>query len=205
MANRVLSCRCGHSWEYTSEAPPPAAVHSICPVCTGANQVTEEIPPLPELAAGADQVRPGQLLTGFEILEELNRGGMGVIFKARQRGLNRLVALKVISPEQLSRPETRHRFQREVRAVALLNHPNIVTAYQTDLEGPLPYLAMEFVPGIDLWRLVKRGGRLPVPDACYYVGEAARGLQHAFEVGLVHRDIKPANLMVTPSPLEVPI
>src|SRR5262249_17467434 len=107
-------------WEYTSEGPPPADVHSICPVCTGANQLTEEIAPLPELAADADQVRPGQLLTGFEILEELNRGGMGGIFKARQRGLNRLVALKVISPEQLSRPETRHRFQREVRAVALL-------------------------------------------------------------------------------------
>src|SRR5262249_30301539 len=85
------------------------------------------------------------------------------------------------------------------------SHPNIVTVYHTDLDGPLPYLAMEFVPGIDLWRLVKRGGRLPVSDACYYIREAAHGLQHAFEKGLVHRDIKPANLMVTPSPLEVPV
>jgi hypothetical protein len=205
MPSRKLHCRCGHSWEYTGEGPLPADLQTICPVCTGANQRTQELAQLPEALPGADPSRPAQLLKGFEILEELNRGGMGVIYKARQRGLNRLVALKMISPEYLSRPESLHRFQREVRAAALLSHPNIVTVYHTELEGPLPYLAMEFVPGIDLWRLVKRGGRLPVPDACYYVRETAHGLQHAFEKGLVHRDIKPANLMVTPSPLEAPV
>jgi serine/threonine protein kinase len=139
---------------------------------------------------------------GFDILEEINRGGMGVIFKARQLGLNRIVALKVLSPDHTRHPEALRRFQREVQAAALLSHPNIVTVYHTDLEGPLPYLAMEYVPGIDLFRLVAEVGPLPVSDACLYIRQAALGLQHAFEQGLVHRDIKPANLMVTPSPLE---
>jgi serine/threonine protein kinase len=133
---------------------------------------------------------PGQILAGFEIIEELSRGGMGIIYKARQQGLNRLVA------------DTVRRFQREVQAAALLSHPNIVTVFATDLTGPRPYLAMEYVPGIDLFRLVKQGGVLSIADACSYILQAAQGLQHAFEQGLVHRDIKPANLMVTPSPLE---
>jgi serine/threonine protein kinase len=136
------------------------------------------------------------------VLEELNRGGMGLIYKARQQGLNRLVALKVIATEQMGVAEALKRFQREVQAAALLSHPNIVTVYHTDLTGPAPFLAMEYVPGIDLFRLVRQVGPLPVADACAYVKQAALGLQHAFENGLVHRDIKPANLMVTPSPLD---
>src|SRR5207248_1392844 len=94
------------------------------------------------------------------------------------------------------------RFQREVQAAALLSHPNIVTVFHTDLQGPLPYLAMEYVAGIDLFRLVAQAGTLTVADACSYVRQATLGLQHAFEQGLVHRDIKPANLMVAPSPLD---
>src|SRR5262249_29893146 len=137
---------------------------------------------------------------GFEVLEELNRGGMGLIYKARQLGLNRLVALKVISAERVGLADALKRFQREVQAAALLSHPNIVTVFHTDLTGPAPFLAMEFVPGIDLFRLVRRAGPLSVMDACAYIKQAALGLQHAFENGLVHRDIKPANLMVTPSP-----
>jgi hypothetical protein len=144
------------------------------------------------------------VLAGFEILEEINRGGMGVIYKARQQGLNRLVALKIISPDRLANPQALRRFRQEVQAAALLSHPNIVTVYATDLDGPWPYLAMEYVPGIDLSRLVTRAGPLPVADACLYARQAALALQHAFEHGLVHRDIKPHNLMVTPSPLDPP-
>ncbi|MCI0464005.1 MAG: serine/threonine protein kinase, partial [Gemmataceae bacterium] len=151
--------------------------------------------------ASANQLEPGQMLAGFQILAELNRGGMGVIYKARQLGLNRLVALKIILPNRAS-ADTVRRFQREVRAAARLSHPNIVTVYHTDLDGPCPYLAMEYVPGIDLSRLVKLAGPRSYVDACHYVRQAAQGLQHAFEQGLVHRDIKPGNLMVTPSPLE---
>jgi hypothetical protein len=144
------------------------------------------------------------VLAGFEILEEIARGGMGVIYKARQQGLNRLVALKVISPDRLANPAALRRFRQEVQAAALLSHPNIVTVYATDLDGPWPYLAMEYVPGIDLSRLVRCAGPVPVPDACLYARQAALALQHAFEHGLVHRDIKPHNLMVTPSPLDPP-
>jgi serine/threonine protein kinase len=179
-------------------------VSTICPVCSAARAPTLEQAPAAEAAAPVLRLEPGQVLAGFEILEELNRGGMGVIYRARQQGLNRLVALKVISPERLASPEALRRFRREVQAAALLSHPNIVTVYHTDLDGPWPYLAMEYVAGIDLFRLVKRTGPLHVADTCFYARQAALGLQHAHEQGLVHRDIKPANLMVTPSPLDPP-
>jgi tRNA A-37 threonylcarbamoyl transferase component Bud32 len=139
---------------------------------------------------------------GFEILEVLNRGGMGVVYKARQKGLDRLVVLKVIAPEQVDSSEATRRFRREVQASARLSHPNIVTVFQTDLDGPRPFLAMEYVPGIDLRQLVEQAGPLRQIDACNYVLQTAIGLEHIHEQGLVHRDIKPANLMVTPSPLE---
>jgi energy-coupling factor transporter ATP-binding protein EcfA2 len=125
---------------------------------------------------------------------------MGVVYKARQAGLNRVVALKVIPPTHLVVPGRRELFAREVRAAGRLDHPNIVTVYQTDLDGPLPYLAMEYVPGTDLRRLVADRGPVPVADAVEYARQAAEGLQHAHEQGLVHRDVKPSNLMVTPAP-----
>ncbi|HJZ58985.1 MAG TPA: serine/threonine-protein kinase [Gemmataceae bacterium] len=147
-------------------------------------------------------LRAGKVIAGFEILGEINRGGMGVIYKARQLGLERIVALKMIAPTRLANLEARRRFQREIRAAGVLNHPNIVTVHGADLEGPNPFLAMEYVPGIDLHRLVRQVGPLAPADACYYAQQVAYGLEHAFERGLVHRDIKPANLMVTPNPLE---
>ena len=207
MSKQTLTCACGHRWVHTAPGTLPANLREICPVCTLADHGTL----IPTPAAGPDTCIPGVLphgltfgeaVAGFEILEEINRGGMGVIYKARQLGLNRIVALKVISPERLGHAETLHRFQREVQAAALLSHPNIVTVYHTDLQGPRPYLAMEYVAGIDLHRLVKQAGPLPIADACAYTLQAAHGLQHAFEQGLVHRDIKPANLIVTPSPLD---
>ncbi len=138
----------------------------------------------------------------FHLLREIGRGGMGVVYEARQCGLNRQVALKVIMPERLGHPEVLQRFQREVLAAARLNHENIVTVYHADVTGPRPYLAMEYLPGIDLNRLVKQAGPVAVPQACSYILQAAAGLQHAHERGLVHRDVKPHNLMVTPSPLD---
>jgi serine/threonine protein kinase len=156
-------------------------------------------------AESAFTLGPGKIIAGFEILGEINRGGMGVIYKARQQGLDRIVALKVIAPSRLASPEARRRFKQEVVTAAKLNHPNIVTVFQTDVDGPLPYLAMEYVPGIDLSKLVKAHGPLAPMDACHYLQQAAHGLQHAFEAGLVHRDIKPANLMVTPSPLDASV
>ncbi len=152
-------------------------------------------------AAESVSAAPGKVVAGFEIMEELNRGGMGVIYKARQVAMNRIIALKAIIPAKLERPGVRERFMAEVKASALLNHPNIVMVYHTDLVGEFPYLAMEYVPGIDLLRLVRSVGPLPVTDAVYYIRQAADGLQHAHEQGLVHRDIKPSNLMVSPGPI----
>jgi serine/threonine protein kinase len=151
--------------------------------------------------AATTSVPVGRVVAGFEILEEINRGGMGVIYKARQIAMKRIVALKAITPAKLELPGARARFEAEVQASARLNHQNIVQVYATELDGPFPYLVMEYVPGIDLLRLVRKEGPLPVADAVYYIRQAAEGLQHAFEQGLVHRDIKPSNLIVTPGPI----
>lgn len=148
-----------------------------------------------------EAVGPGRVIAGYEIIEEINRGGMGVIYKARQPGVNRLVALKIISPGKLDQPGTRGRFKREVRVSGRMNDPCIVTIFQTELDGPVPFVAMEYVAGIDLLRLVKQTGPLPVTDVVYYARQVAEGLQHAYEAKIVHRDIKPSNLMISPSPL----
>ena len=89
------------------------------------------------------------------------------------------------------------RFQREIRAAGQLSHPHIVRAYDADQVNGTYYIAMEFIEGVDLAKLVKDNGPLPVDQACEYIRQAALGLQHAFERGMVHRDIKPANLLVT--------
>jgi WD40 repeat protein/tRNA A-37 threonylcarbamoyl transferase component Bud32 len=145
-------------------------------------------------------VAPGDTpprLPDYEILEEIGRGGMGIVYRTRQVSRDRIVALKVIRKERLSHPEVVRRFRREVQAAARLSHPNVVLVYDADQEGDTHFLAMEYVPGITLQRLVEEHGALPVPQACDYVRQVALGLQHAHEQALVHRDIKPANLMVT--------
>lgn len=213
MATRRLTCPCGTAWDHPIDEPVPADLRTICPSCLLASENTRQ-PAEPSSSASADTaaaraaaaaataaVGPGSVISGYEIIEELNRGGMGIIYKARQPGVNRLVALKVITPGKLEQPGTRARFKREVRASGRLSDPGIVTVFQTELDGAVPFVAMEYVPGIDLLRLVRHTGPLPVTDVVYYARQVAEGLQHAYEVKLVHRDIKPSNLMVSPSPL----
>jgi serine/threonine protein kinase len=137
-----------------------------------------------------------QLLLGqYLLLDRLGEGGMGEVFKARHRGLGRVVALKFIRRERLTHPEAINRFRREMRAAAQLSHPNIVLAYDADEVDGRHFLVMEYVEGTDLKKVVEQRGPLPVLEACSYVRQAALGLQHAFERGWVHRDIKPANLL----------
>jgi serine/threonine protein kinase len=153
------------------------------------------------------QGRGGELLLGpYRILDRLGEGGMGQVFQAHHVCMDRIIALKVIAKDRVSDPTAVARFYREVRAVAKLSHPNIVTAFEVNQVGDTHFLAMEYVGGIDLARLVRQSGPLSIPNACEYIRQAAVGLQHAHEKGLVHRDIKPGNLIVArPNPEEPPI
>ena len=138
------------------------------------------------------------VLGSYILLERLGEGGMGQVFKARHRNLGRISAIKLIRKERLASPDAVRRFQREVRSAAALSHPNIVRVYDADEIAGTHLMVMEYIDGaIDLAKLVKKNGPLPVEKACEYIRQAALGLQHAYERGMVHRDIKPANLLLT--------
>jgi serine/threonine-protein kinase len=142
--------------------------------------------------------RPGGFFLGpYRILDQLGQGGMGRVYKAEHRALKRIVALKALAPSVLKSERAEELFLREVRAVARLVHPNIVTAFDADrAANGRYYLVLEYVNGPNLDHLVRDGGALPVGQACAFVCQAARGLQHAHDRGLLHRDVKPANLLL---------
>jgi len=137
------------------------------------------------------------VLGTYVLLERLGQGGMGTVYKARHRMMNRVVAVKVIRKELLAHPGAVQRFEREIEAAAKLSHPNIVIAHDAAQVDDRHFFAMEYVDGIDLLQLLRRRGPLPVAEACDYARQTALGLQHASEQGLVHRDIKPANLLLS--------
>ena len=132
----------------------------------------------------------------YELLNRIGRGGMGEVYRARHIPLNRIVALKLINAKQIENPLAVARFKHEIKAVGKLNHPNIVNATDGGEIGGTHYLVMELVDGIDLAKIVRRLGRLSVADACEIVRQAALGMAHAHEKGLIHRDLKPSNLML---------
>ena len=139
----------------------------------------------------------GFLISGkYKLLEFLGAGGMGNVFLCEHIYMRRLVAVKVLPTNQTGDGAVVERFYREARAAAALDHANIVRAHDVDQDGTLHFMVMEYVDGVNLQRLVRKRGPLEVRQAADYVCQAARGLQHAFEVGWVHRDIKPANLLV---------
>jgi len=133
----------------------------------------------------------------YKIGRFLGAGGMGAVYLAEHRMMGRAVALKIIHRGLIDNPRVIERFRQEVQAAARLSHPNIVAAYDADQAGGAHFLVMEFVDGMSLDRIVARNGPLDVANACSFVRQAAKGLQHAFETGMVHRDIKPHNLMLT--------
>ena len=189
---------------------PVDAVIGCCPRClmVGAMQPTqasEAEPPIPALT-------PEELAPHFpqlEILECLGRGGMGVVYKARQKSLNRLVALKLLAPERADDPQFAARFEKEAHALAALNHPNIVgvhdfgsVAQSSGLPSDQPrglnhiyYLLMEFVDGVNLRQLLQTK-RLTPKEALSIVPPVCDALQCAHDHGIVHRDIKPENLLI---------
>lgn len=133
----------------------------------------------------------------YEIRGLIGKGGMGHVYHARHRMMNRTVALKVIKHEFVRKPEAIERFHREVTTAAQLSHPNVVAAYDAEQAGDDHFMVMEYVDGVDLHRTIDERGPLSIDEACDYIRQAAIGLQYAHEQGMVHRDIKPHNLMVT--------
>lgn len=138
----------------------------------------------------------GLVLGNYTILDKLGQGGMGMVYKALDRRTQRLVAVKVLPPALTGAADVVQRFQREVRAAAKLDHPNIVAALASGVVDGIHFYAMEYVEGIDLARLVKSQGPMPVEQALSSILQAARGLEHAHGSGIVHRDIKPSNLLL---------
>lgn len=139
---------------------------------------------------------PGPAIPGYTVLGELGRGGMGVVFLARQNGLNRLVALKMILAGDLAGPEAAARFLAEAEAVARLQHPQVVQIYRIGDHGGRPFLEMEYVPGGSLADRLD-GTPWPARDAAKLVESLARAVHHAHRSGIIHRDLKPANILLT--------
>lgn len=156
----------------------------ICPRC------------LIETFAEETESAPAEsLVEGFTVLEEISRGGMGVVYRARQHHPSRIVALKMILPQLLNSPTVRARFQAEAEAVARLDHPNVLPIYQAGENAAMPYLVMKFISGGSVAE--RRAEFLHQPRACAeLLAAAARGVQHAHERGILHRDLKPANLLL---------
>jgi WD40 repeat protein/tRNA A-37 threonylcarbamoyl transferase component Bud32 len=145
---------------------------------------------------------PPPTVPGYEVLEELGRGGMGVVYKARQRNLNRLVALKMLHGGRAD-PRERARFQAEAEAVARLQHPNIVQVHEVgECEGR-PFFSMECCAGGSLATRLA-GTPLPIPEAATLVETLARAVQHAHQHGVVHRDLKPSNVLLMVGNAEEP-
>jgi Tol biopolymer transport system component/predicted Ser/Thr protein kinase len=138
----------------------------------------------------------GQTVSHYRILERLGGGGMGVVYKAEDTKLGRTIALKVLPPERVADPSRKRRFIQEARAASALNHPNIITIYDIDEADGVHFIAMEYVEGKTLDRLIARHG-LRLNEALKYAVQMAAALAKAHSAGIVHRDLKPANVMVT--------
>lgn len=142
--------------------------------------------------------QPPKLVFGeYTVLEKIGEGGMGAVYKTQHRRLKRLTALKVLHASVTKSDDAVKRFQREFEAAARLTHPNIVAAIDANVQDNIHYLVMEYVDGIDLFRLVKERGPVSAERAIDFVIQAAHGLEHAHKKGLIHRDIKPSNLLLS--------
>jgi serine/threonine-protein kinase len=141
--------------------------------------------------------RPGGLIIGrYIILEKLGAGSMGRVYKAQHRLMNRISALKIIAPEISNNERVVARFQREMRLVGKLNHPNIIQAFDADKDRGILYIAMEYVDGDSLGQRLRSKGVIPPAELVDHAAQASLGLQHAHELGIIHRDIKPSNLLL---------
>ena len=208
---------------YLSGGLPEAELHAVAEhldACTACRSVVTALverqgeletrlshaPSAKALGAGEIPKRPGPEtdvvteLGEYRLLEKLGEGGMGAVYKAVHTRLDKIVALKMLPKSHKANPWAVSRFDREMKAIGRLNHPNIVQAYDAREIGGTRFLVMEYVDGVDLSAVVERCGPLGIAEACELARQTALGLQAAHEHGLVHRDIKPSNLMLA-SPL----
>jgi serine/threonine protein kinase len=212
-----FTCPQGHQWDLVLREPTPVGdLHLVCPVCGGrgeavrppdaglssARTVPPRSPPVaeealePELVEEEDAAAEYPSIPGYELQGVLGRGGMGVVYKARQVRLNRLVALKMILSGGHASEADLARFQVEAEAVARLQHPNIVQIYEVGDAGRKPYFSLEFVEGGSLDDKLE-GKPLPPRQAARLLETLARAVDHAHQRGILHRDLKPANVLLS--------
>ncbi|MGD0411979.1 MAG: serine/threonine-protein kinase [Verrucomicrobiota bacterium] len=176
-------------------ALPTGALEGLCPACLLAQGPETGPPPqsVPFQPPGLEEV--ARLFPQLQILSFIGKGGMGAVYQARQPALDRLVALKILPPQAAGGPGFAERFNREARALARLNHPNIVAVHEFGQAGGSPFFIMEFVDGLTLRRL-EQAGRLSPDEALRIVPQICEALQYAHDEGIVHRDIKPENILI---------
>jgi serine/threonine-protein kinase len=139
----------------------------------------------------------GQQIPGYQLLQKLGQGSMGIVFKARQLSMNRLVAIKVLKPRLANDPKGLERFLHEAHAAAKLSHSNIIQAIDAGSAGKIHYFVMEYVEGTAISDLIERGKVFTEPEALEIILQIAHALEHAHSRHLIHRDIKPANIVIT--------
>ncbi len=143
-------------------------------------------------------IQPGQTLSHYRLVEKIGEGGMGVVYRARDTRLDRMVAIKVLPGHLSDQPQARKRFEREARMISDLNHPNICTLHDIGHDNDIDYLVMELLEGETLADRVERGP-IPTDDALALAAQIADALTAAHDKGVIHRDIKPGNIMLTPT------
>ncbi len=136
-------------------------------------------------------------IAGYQIEEKLGAGSMGTVYRARQLSLDRVVAIKILSPHLARKPAYVERFLREARAVAKLNHPNVISGIDAGEADGVRYFVMEYASGMTIGDLVKRGGAMDESRVMRIAQQISRALEHAHQAGLVHRDVKPDNILIT--------
>jgi len=184
-------------WEERKAVGEPITPEELCRACPERIEdflrQVKQIARIDPLLALAGEGVPASV-PGFELYDEIGRGGMGVVYKARDIGLDRVVALKI--PFRAANGKVpRKRFEREVQALAKLRHPNIVSVYSAGLTGVTPYLVMEYVPGGSLAERMNEVAETPARAAAL-VAKVARAVGHAHDAGIVHRDLKPSNILL---------